>query len=82
MEVMTTLQRYYSVAQLSQILNIKPATVRLWTNQGRIPCAVNFGSDKRPLWRYPIDEFDAWEKSKREQRRVLWLDTNERCATG
>jgi predicted site-specific integrase-resolvase len=66
--------RYYTAGEIGQILKIKQPTIRLWTNQGRIPCAVNFGSDKRPMWRYPIDELDAWVEHYREDRRAVPRD--------
>jgi len=63
--------RYYTAEQVGHILGLKAHTIRLWTNQGKIPFAMNFGSDKRPRWHYPIDEFEEWEKQIRKEWRIV-----------
>ncbi len=72
--------RYYTAEDVSIILNISIATIRHWTRKGEIPCAVRFGSDKKPLWRYPCDEFDTWEQEQRATRRAITQADEKRIA--
>lgn len=80
--------RYYTSAEVAHILGFQESTIRKWTREGRLP-AVNFGSDSRPAWRYPIEDFDAWEAAYRQNnradlsdedngKRVLWPATSAR----
>ena len=76
--------RYYTIGDVASILTISPRTIYRWTTEGKIPCAVNFGTEKKANWRFPIDEFEAWEREYRQENRVQTLDPEEvqECLVG
>ncbi len=50
----SAIEKHYSVAELSKLLGLKPATIRTWIREGKIK-AVKFGGDKGD-WRIPESE--------------------------
>jgi len=68
------ISQFYTPDDLAIRLQVTQGTIRRWTNEGRFPFATNFGSDRRPLWRYPKDEYEEWERQYCAAHRILSTD--------
>jgi excisionase family DNA binding protein len=52
-----------TLAQVAELLNVKPKTIYDWTHRRRIPC-VKLGR----LLRFDQDEIERWVKSKKRDQ--------------
>lgn len=63
----------HTVAELSEYLHIKPATLYAWVARGKIPCVKIHG-----LIRFRRDEIDQWVENFRKQQQKPHLKPRTR----